>query len=62
MSNSLARGDIADRTIANGCGKVFEHPADFAERHCDEVQWRFVGLALAGYNALISLLVAALAA
>jgi disulfide bond formation protein DsbB len=29
---------------------------------CDEVQWRFLGLSLAGYNALISLLMAALAA
>jgi disulfide bond formation protein DsbB len=29
---------------------------------CDEVQWRFLGLSLAGYNVLISLLVAAIAA
>lgn len=29
---------------------------------CDEVQWRFLGLSLAGYNALISLGLAALAA
>jgi disulfide bond formation protein DsbB len=29
---------------------------------CDEVQWRFLGLSLAGYNALVSLLMAALAA
>jgi disulfide bond formation protein DsbB len=29
---------------------------------CDEVQWRFLGLSLAGYNVLISLLLAALAA
>jgi disulfide bond formation protein DsbB len=29
---------------------------------CDEVQWRFLGISLAGYNALISLLMAALAA
>ena len=28
---------------------------------CDEVQWRFLGLSLAGYNVLISLLVAAIA-
>ncbi len=28
---------------------------------CDEVQWRFLGLALAGYNVLISLLMAAIA-
>ncbi|MBW7973979.1 disulfide bond formation protein B [Bradyrhizobium sp. BR 10289] len=29
---------------------------------CDEVQWRFLGLSLAGYNVLISLLMAALTA
>jgi disulfide bond formation protein DsbB len=28
---------------------------------CDEVQFRFLGLSLAGYNALISLLMAAIA-
>jgi disulfide bond formation protein DsbB len=28
---------------------------------CDEVQWRFLGLSLAGYNVLISLVMAALA-
>jgi disulfide bond formation protein DsbB len=28
---------------------------------CDEVQWRFLGLSLAGYNVLISLLLAAIA-
>lgn len=28
---------------------------------CDEVQWRFLGLSMAGYNVLISLLMAALA-
>ncbi len=29
---------------------------------CDEVQWRFLGLSLAGYNVLISLALAGLAA
>jgi disulfide bond formation protein DsbB len=28
---------------------------------CDEVQWRFAGLSLAGYNVLISLLMTAIA-
>jgi disulfide bond formation protein DsbB len=28
---------------------------------CDEVQWRFLGISLAGYNVLISLLMAAFA-
>jgi disulfide bond formation protein DsbB len=43
--------------------------ADMLERldtvkviRCDEVQWRFLGLSLAGYNVLISLLMAAIAA
>jgi disulfide bond formation protein DsbB len=29
---------------------------------CDEAAWRFLGLSLAGYNALISLALAAVAA
>jgi disulfide bond formation protein DsbB len=29
---------------------------------CDEVQWRFLGLSLAGYNVLISVAMAAIAA
>jgi disulfide bond formation protein DsbB len=28
---------------------------------CDEIQWSFLGISLAGYNALISLLMAAIA-
>jgi disulfide bond formation protein DsbB len=28
---------------------------------CDEVQWRFLGLSLAGYNALISALMVVIA-
>jgi disulfide bond formation protein DsbB len=28
---------------------------------CDEVQWRFLGLSLAGYNVLVSLTLAAIA-
>ncbi|WP_245310079.1 disulfide bond formation protein B, partial [Bradyrhizobium jicamae] len=28
---------------------------------CDEVQWRFLGLSLAGYNVLISMLMALIA-
>ncbi|WP_338309775.1 disulfide bond formation protein B, partial [Bradyrhizobium sp. TM233] len=28
---------------------------------CDEVQWRFLGLSLAGYNVLISLVMAGIA-
>jgi disulfide bond formation protein DsbB len=33
-----------------------------AADRCDEVRWRFLGLSLAGYNVLISLLMAAVAA
>ena len=43
-------------------------PASLLERldkvkvvRCDEVQWRFLGLSLAGYNVLISLAMAAIA-
>jgi disulfide bond formation protein DsbB len=28
---------------------------------CDEIQWSFLGISLAGYNALVSLLMAAIA-
>ena len=29
---------------------------------CDEAAWRFIGISLAGYNVLVSLLLAAIAA
>ena len=44
-------------------------PGDFLKRlqtinitRCDEAEWRFLGISLAGYNALISLALAAVAA
>jgi disulfide bond formation protein DsbB len=43
-------------------GNLFERLDTVKVIRCDEVQWRFLGLSLAGYNVLISLLMAALAA
>jgi disulfide bond formation protein DsbB len=42
-------------------GNLLERLATVKVIRCDEVQWRFLGLSLAGYNVLISLLMAALA-
>jgi disulfide bond formation protein DsbB len=42
-------------------GSLFERLDSVKVVRCDEVQWRFLGLSLAGYNVLISLLMAALA-
>jgi disulfide bond formation protein DsbB len=43
-------------------GSLFDQLDKVKVIRCDEVQWRFLGLSLAGYNVLISLLMAALAA
>jgi disulfide bond formation protein DsbB len=43
-------------------GNLLENLDKVKVVRCDEVQWRFLGLSLAGYNLLISLLMAALAA
>ena len=43
-------------------GNLFERLDSVKVIRCDEVQWRFLGLSLAGYNVLISLLMAAIAA
>jgi disulfide bond formation protein DsbB len=43
-------------------GNLLERLETVKVIRCDEVQWRFLGLSLAGYNVLISLLTAALAA
>ena len=57
------------RPIAPARSAISAAPATCLERldtvkvvRCDEVQWRFLGLSLAGYNVLISLLMAAIAA
>lgn len=44
-----------------GKGGLLENLDKVKIVRCDEVQWRFLGLSLAGYNALISLLMAAIA-
>jgi disulfide bond formation protein DsbB len=43
-------------------GSLFERLDSVKVIRCDEVQWRFLGLSLAGYNVLISLAMAAIAA
>ena len=50
-------------TIGNlgSAGSLLERLDTVKVIRCDEVQWRFLGLSLAGYNALISLLMAAVA-
>jgi len=42
-------------------GNLLERLDSVKVVRCDEVQWRFLGLSLAGYNVLISLLMAAIA-
>jgi disulfide bond formation protein DsbB len=44
-----------------GGGNLFDGLATARVVRCDEVQWRLFGLSLAGYNALISALMAAIA-
>jgi len=45
-----------------GSGNLFDNLNKVKVVRCDEVQWRFLGLSLAGYNALISALMALIAA
>jgi disulfide bond formation protein DsbB len=42
-------------------GNLLERLATVKVVRCDEVQWKFLGLSLAGYDVLISLLMAAIA-
>jgi disulfide bond formation protein DsbB len=51
-------GPIGDLGSA---GNLLERLNTVKVIRCDDVQWRFLGLSLAGYNALISLLMAAIA-
>lgn len=51
-------GPMNDLSAAGGLLKQLESVRIV---RCDEVQWRFLGLSLAGYNVLISLLLAAIA-
>jgi disulfide bond formation protein DsbB len=52
-------GTIGDLGSA---GSLLERLDTVKVIRCDEVQWRFLGLSLAGYNVLISLLMAVIAA
>jgi disulfide bond formation protein DsbB len=47
---------------AGSAGSLLENLDKVKVIRCDEVQFRFLGISLAGYNALISLLMAAVAA
>ena len=61
---SLAGPDRLHRRDRNlgSAGNLLERLDTVKVIRCDEVQWRFLGLSLAGYNVLISLLMAAIAA
>jgi disulfide bond formation protein DsbB len=48
-------------TDLGGAGGILKKIETIRIVRCDEVQWRFLGLSLAGYNVLISLALAALA-
>lgn len=52
-------GPIVDFSKAGG---LLDNLDSVKVIRCDEVQWRLLGLSLAGYNAIISLLMAAIAA
>jgi disulfide bond formation protein DsbB len=45
-----------------GSGGLLNKLQSITVVRCDEAAWRFLGLSLAGYNALISLALAAIAA
>ena len=51
-----------DRAISASAGNLLEQLDKVKVIRCDEVQFRFLGLSLAGYSVLISLLMAAVAA
>jgi disulfide bond formation protein DsbB len=48
-------------TSLNSGGSLLNRLNDLHVVRCDEASWRFLGISLAGYNVLISLLLAALA-
>ena len=54
----IAPGPVVDLGSA---GTLLQRLDTVKVIRCDEVQWRFLGLSLAGYNVLISLLMAAIA-
>jgi len=44
-----------------GSGSLIEQMNQARVVRCDEAAWRFLGLSLAGYNVLVSLMLAAIA-
>jgi disulfide bond formation protein DsbB len=46
---------------STGAGSLLEQLKSVSIVRCDEAAWRFLGLSLAGYNALISLMLAVIA-
>ena len=52
----------APAPIVGPAGSLSKQLKSFSVVRCDEAPWRFLGLSLAGYNALISLALAAIAA
>ena len=54
----IAPGPVVD---LGNAGTLLQRLDTVKVIRCDEVQWRFLGLSLAGYNVLISLLMAAIA-
>ena len=52
-------GPISDFTVK---GPLLDQLQSIYVVRCDEPAWRFLGLSLAGYNALMSLVIAAIAA
>ena len=62
VQSVLARGARNSRKRFGNAGDLFSRLDTVKVVRCDEVQWRFLGLSLAGYNVLISLLMAAIAA
>jgi disulfide bond formation protein DsbB len=59
LGNADCSGPVGNLGSA---GNLLERLDTVKVIRCDEVQWRFLGLSLAGYNFLISLLMAAIAA
>ena len=54
--------DCSGPMIDLNSGSLLDRIGKVKVVRCDEVQWRFLGLSLAGYNVLISLMIAAIAA
>ncbi len=60
-ASGKVRRTVRDRLPISGGGSLLDSLNKVKVIRCDEVQWRFLGLSLAGYNVLISLAMAAIA-